>query len=295
MKLPRLLPIAGIVLIALTGSTVILIRGWNWYQGLVLPRSVKPEMGTTIWVSPAGAVGTAREGPAEPPMPRAQAARLLQNPEPATPASVERGKNAYSTYCAVCHGSGGHGDGPSAKKLILPLPNLPATLGTRSDGYLYATIRNGGVLMPPQGYRIPPGERWDLVNYLRSIALPVQNISQATVPLVAASPPSTTGGERTEEGKGEKEEVSIGDAARGKEVFEAQCQICHEANSEEMLVGPGLKGLFKRHKLPDGAEHEHAEAAIREQIVNGGGAMPPMGSALSDEQLDDLIAYLQTL
>jgi mono/diheme cytochrome c family protein len=89
-----------------------------------------------------------------------------------------------------------------------------------------------------------------------------------------------------------------GDAAKGKQVFETNCQLCHNADSEEALVGPGLKGLFKwpPHKLSDGTEHtEHTVEIIRNQITQGGGAMAPMGDMLSAEDLDNLIAYLQTL
>ena len=36
-----------------------------------------------------------------------------------------------------------------------------------------------------------------------------------------------------------------GDAAKGKEVFE-QCGVCHNADSTEKKMGPGLKGLFTK-------------------------------------------------
>ncbi|MBI3895741.1 MAG: cytochrome c [Acidobacteria bacterium] len=296
MKLPKLLFLISILLIVLAGSVVLLFRGYRWWEGLALPRSVKPELGTTLWTLPAGSVGAIRGEPAETPMSRNQAASLLQNPEPATPASLERGKKAFDAYCAPCHGIGGHGDGPIAGKLAFPLPDLPATMGRRSDGYLYATIRNGGVLMPPQGYRIPLRERWDIVNYLRSIAPPIQSTSQ-TPATVAASLPSKPDRGRINNDRVEKEEKPEGDSVKGREVFEAKCQMCHFTDSGEVLLGPGLKGLFKRppHKAPDGAEHDHTEATIRQQIVNGGGEMPPIGSTLSEEQLNDLIAYLQTL
>src|SRR5579862_4549538 len=63
-----------------------------------------------------------------------------------------------------------------------------------------------------------------------------------------------------------------GDAAKGKAVFEDNCAICHNADSTEDKVGPGLKGLFKKgpHKLADGTEHkEHTVQIIRDQIVKG--------------------------
>jgi mono/diheme cytochrome c family protein len=101
-------------------------------------------------------------------------------------------------------------------------------------------------------------------------------------------------GDKKENGK--KEDVK-GDAAKGKEVFEANCAICHEVTDQDK-VGPGLKGISKKgpHKLSDGTEHkDHSPAVLRKQIVEGGGAMPPVGAALSDQEVADVIAYLQTL
>jgi mono/diheme cytochrome c family protein len=92
--------------------------------------------------------------------------------------------------------------------------------------------------------------------------------------------------------------MADGDVAKGKEVFDTNCALCHNAESEEALVGPGLKGLFKMppHKLSDGTEHkEHTVEVIKNQVVNGGGAMAPMGEQVKGEDLDNLLAYLQTL
>ena len=144
-------------------------RGLAWYQTLAEPIPQNPLVGTTVWSPPAGSVGVTLDGPPEPPMARNNAARLLENPEPSSPASIERGKTAYGAYCVFCHGEGGRGDGPIAAKLVFPPPNLPVTMQRYTDGYLYATIRNGGAIMPPQGYRTTRQERWDMVNYLRSI------------------------------------------------------------------------------------------------------------------------------
>jgi cytochrome c2 len=83
-----------------------------------------------------------------------------------------------------------------------------------------------------------------------------------------------------------------GDAAKGKEVF-SQCAICHNADSDEKKMGPGLKGLFKKDKLGDGKKA--SEANIRARIDDGGNGMPPYKELLDDGQKDDLIAYLKTL
>ena len=40
-----------------------------------------------------------------------------------------------------------------------------------------------------------------------------------------------------------------GDTAKGKEVFDANCSVCHNSDSDEAKIGPGLKGLTKKAKL----------------------------------------------
>lgn len=100
-------------------------------------------------------------------------------------------------------------------------------------------------------------------------------------------------------GEGKKAEAAAakGDAANGGKLFEEKCALCHEATSEETKVGPGLKGLFKKapHKNTEGKEHAHTVSMVREQILKGSGTMPPWEGALSEKELDDIIAYLQTL
>ncbi len=83
-----------------------------------------------------------------------------------------------------------------------------------------------------------------------------------------------------------------GDAAKGKEVF-AQCAVCHNADSTEKKMGPGLKGLFKRDKLANGKKV--TDATVLEKINEGGNGMPAYKDMLSDQEKADLIAYLKTL
>jgi mono/diheme cytochrome c family protein len=82
------------------------------------------------------------------------------------------GQQSYQTYCETCHGPKGMGDGPvsmaSSAELKGPFTGvfpLVTAMG-RSDGYIYNLIRGGGQRMPSY-QRIPPEERWHLVNYVR--------------------------------------------------------------------------------------------------------------------------------
>jgi cytochrome c len=83
-----------------------------------------------------------------------------------------------------------------------------------------------------------------------------------------------------------------GDAAKGKEVFE-QCGVCHNADSTEKKMGPGLKGLFSHDKMLNGKKP--TEANVRAKVDEGGNGMPAYKEILSDEDKDNLIAYLKTL
>jgi cytochrome c len=83
-----------------------------------------------------------------------------------------------------------------------------------------------------------------------------------------------------------------GDAEKGKEVFQ-QCGVCHNADSSEKKMGPGLKGLFQNEKMTNGKKP--TEANVRAKIDEGGNGMPSYKEMLSDEEKGDLIAYLKTL
>ena len=106
--------------------------------------------------------------------------------------------------------------------------------------------------------------------------------------------------ESKKEGEEKTAAAGTGDASKGEEVFQQNCEFCHDANSNEMRVGPGMKGVLKElpesHTMSDGTEHtEHTVAMVRKQIEEGGGGMMPMKDILSQEEIDNLIAYLQTL
>jgi mono/diheme cytochrome c family protein len=88
------------------------------------------------------------------------------------------------------------------------------------------------------------------------------------------------------------EDAAKAAAQRGKDLFD-QCAVCHNADSAEKKMGPGLKGLFKHDKMANGKKP--TEANVRTKIDEGGNGMPPYKDMLSDKEKDDLIAYLKTL
>jgi len=87
--------------------------------------------------------------------------------------------------------------------------------------------------------------------------------------------------------------AAANDAAKGKELFEEQCSVCHEVASTEKKMGPGLKGLFKRDKMANG--QKPTVENVRKVILEGGNGMPAYAEILSKEEIEHLLAYLKTL
>jgi hypothetical protein len=82
-------------------------------------------------------------------------------------------------------------------------------------------------------------------------------------------------------------------APTGKNLFMANCAVCHYPDRKDSKVGPGLLKLFKSPKLPVSGLPP-SEKALRERIINGGEQMPPF-KHLKAEQVSAIIDYLKTL
>ena len=80
---------------------------------------------------------------------------------------------------------------------------------------------------------------------------------------------------------------------RGRTLFLSRCASCHDPMSINTIVGPGLKGLLKNPTLPISKNPATAES-IRFQLRQPKGRMPSF-AYLSEDEMNDLIAYLNTL
>jgi mono/diheme cytochrome c family protein len=82
--------------------------------------------------------------------------------------------------------------------------------------------------------------------------------------------------------------------ARGKEVFEAKCAICHYADNDSKKVGPGLKGMSKRGTFSVN-NNKITDESLKTWIENGDSLMPPFKDVLDATQIKDVITYVKTL
>lgn len=85
---------------------------------------------------------------------------------------IQRGKERYGIYCAVCHGSSGDGQGITANYGVPGIANLQLptfNAETYPDGRMYHTITYGKGMMSGYGYNIPVRDRWAIVAYIRTL------------------------------------------------------------------------------------------------------------------------------
>jgi putative heme-binding domain-containing protein len=127
------------------------------------------------------------------------------NPFDGDPMAMRAGRALFANRCADCHGADARGfSGPDLTLLWAD--------GT-SDDRVFQIIRDGvsGSIMPSS--TAPDQEIWAIVTYVKSIS---------TVPEFLSD---------------------VGDAARGREVFEARCTRCHRVAGEGGRLGPDLSRI----------------------------------------------------
>lgn len=108
------------------------------------------------------------------------AASEKKNPIPADENSVAKGKTIYAQSCLVCHGALGKGDGPAAQAFAKSPGDLskPA-MWEQTDGALFWKITVGRPPMPAFEQNLNEDQRWQVVNFLRTLA-PKPAASQPT-------------------------------------------------------------------------------------------------------------------
>ena len=82
--------------------------------------------------------------------------------------------------------------------------------------------------------------------------------------------------------------------AAGRKVYDAECDRCHEPYSTKGKKGPGLKGVFQHQYLSLSGLPANDER-VTDIIRTGRNEMPGYSQKLSQQELQDLLAYMHTL
>jgi mono/diheme cytochrome c family protein len=89
-----------------------------------------------------------------------------------TPEGIAAARKVFGYDCAMCHGAKGDGSGDVADSMKLKMNNWgdAATLAGKTDGEVFFIISKGKGKMTGEGDRLNETMRWNLVNYVRSLA-----------------------------------------------------------------------------------------------------------------------------
>jgi len=98
-----------------------------------------------------------------------RAGRELENPYRASPQTLEEGKELFRTYCAVCHGEQGRGDGPISGKIPPPPSYVSDRLVQFPPGRIFHVISVGTGKMPSYAAQLTADERWKVVTYVHAV------------------------------------------------------------------------------------------------------------------------------
>ncbi|HEX3354435.1 MAG TPA: cytochrome c [Terriglobales bacterium] len=82
--------------------------------------------------------------------------------------------------------------------------------------------------------------------------------------------------------------------AAGRKLYDQYCDRCHEPYSSRDKKGRSLQGVFKKPYLSQSGMPANDER-VGEMIVTGRNMMPAFGQVMSQQQVQDLLAYLHTL
>ncbi|MBV9341483.1 MAG: cytochrome c [Acidobacteria bacterium] len=82
--------------------------------------------------------------------------------------------------------------------------------------------------------------------------------------------------------------------ASGHHIYEQYCDRCHAAYSSRGRQGPSLKAIFRKPFLSSSGIPAN-EARVSEIIRVGRNKMQGFGNVLTEDEINDLLAYLHTL
>jgi nitric oxide reductase subunit C len=197
--------------------------------------------------------------------------------------------------CEGCHTLYGHG-GPYA-------PDLTHIYSQRGDSYLREFLLNPNAFHPNQrvmpSFGLTVSETDNLLAFLDwvdeqdtgwpprpiQVSSGVSEVASAAVPITSALPDDPV--------------------ERGRYWFSrppANCATCHALEPDVVIVGPSLAGVASRAgtRVPG----QSAEQYIRNSLINPGDFVVPgfqnvmaqnLGTQLTAEQINDIIAFLMTL
>jgi mono/diheme cytochrome c family protein len=97
---------------------------------------------------------------------------LARLPFPVTRQTLERGRDRFDIYCAICHGRTGNGRGMVVERGFPAPPDYTIErLRQKPVGYFYDVETRGYGVMFPYANRVSVDDRWAIAAYIRVLQL----------------------------------------------------------------------------------------------------------------------------
>jgi mono/diheme cytochrome c family protein len=217
-----------------------------------------------------------------------------KNPIEMSVESINRGQAVFFEYCSGCHGQRADGRGPQALNLLPKPQNLRNSPFVKylDDERLYTSISGGvrGTSMPAFEMLLNSNQRWDTINYIRSLSsqlgLNIANsIKKEVVNPNTKNPVTPT-----------EESISL-----GRKLFNAYCMSCHGNDADGK--GKTAQNLVPRPRnlvvITSWGEvpfmNYLSDSRVYDSIANGvaGTSMSPWTAVLTSTQIWNIINFLR--
>lgn len=206
-------------------------------------------------------------------------ALMISIPEvSANPPLAYEGRRLYVSYCLLCHGPQGKGDGPLAKAMDISPANLSTTVRSRSDTILTKIITGEG------RQTITGRDRHNLLNE----AMPEWKdvFSQTQVQALIAYLRFLSRAKHD----------LMGDPEVGMELYQKYCQVCHGAEGEGDGIMTKLMGITPMDHTNPNETNSLTNEDISRRILDGKGRyMPAWRGILSQGDVEALVSYIRLL
>ena len=113
------------------------------------------------------------------PYPATPEGALLAGQELVNPIDIEdrdavtRGAFVFNTFCSICHGAGGRGDGTVTVRGVPPPPSLLLEHAVEmTDGQMFHLITVGQGNMASYASQVEREDRWRAIRYIRTLQSP---------------------------------------------------------------------------------------------------------------------------
>ena len=196
----------------------------------------------------------------------------------AEPPPAYEGRRLYVSYCQLCHGTDGKGDGPLATVMQISPADLTTTIRSRSDTILTKIITGEG------RQTITGRDRHNLLSEAMPEWKDVFTDSQVKA-LIAYL-----------RFLGRSEHELMGDPGIGMQLYQKYCQVCHGIEGDGDGIMTELMGITPMdHTNPNETNKLDNERLIDSILDGQGKFMPAWRGILSQSDVEALVSYIRLL